>query len=110
MNHLLENNRQKSSLLLCFPVTINQGKDKPIKGLDVTEWFIDAYIARGRCLIDVDHSNWLQYPETRYSEILNPMTHRIYDDRKCCNWCGKILFKIEKEIVTVKTYETWVAI
>lgn len=107
---IVDGGRNSFQLWSCGINTFYQGGDKLIKGLDVTDWFIDTYITKGRCLIDGDHSNWLQFPETRYSKILNPITNEAYDDRKYCNWCGKMLFKFEKEIVTVKTYETWVGI
>lgn len=107
---IADGGRNAFQLWSCSINSFYRGRDKTIKGLDVTDWFIDAYQNKGRCLINPEHSNWLQYPETRYSTILNPITNEAYTDRKYCNWCGKMLFKFEKEVVTVKTYETWVAI
>lgn len=60
--------------------------------LDITDWFWDAYLRQGRCIIHGDWShNWLQ----------------INRNARKCEYCGKHERRSIKKVQTIKRKEIW---
>jgi hypothetical protein len=82
---------------------IQQGNRQPYaeavtaRTIEITDWFWEQYLLRGRCLMDADHNGSLMNDSERFTTS---------GETRVCNWCGmhqKLLH--EQKVVH---YDSWV--